>query len=128
MDALYDQSIRIILDNQHPSGAYVASPNFDTYRYCWFRDGAFIAYAMDMVGEHGSAERFHQWSTAAVNRRADVIGRAVAKAHAGEKLASTDLLHTRYSLVLNRSRRYPLLPEGCAWKTRNTKMALKAFF
>jgi GH15 family glucan-1,4-alpha-glucosidase len=99
MNALYDQSVRIILENQHSSGAFVASPNFDTYRYCWYRDGAFIAYAMNLVGEHGSAERFHQWAATAVNRRADLVRRAVTKARDGEELALADILHTRYSLT-----------------------------
>nr|MBI2904378.1 glycoside hydrolase [Chloroflexota bacterium] len=46
MTDLYRQSIEIILRNQTASGAYLASPNFPTYHYCWFRDGSFIAYAM----------------------------------------------------------------------------------
>jgi GH15 family glucan-1,4-alpha-glucosidase len=99
MNALYDRSVRMILDNQHSSGAFVASPNFDTYRHCWFRDGAFIAYAMNLAGEHGSSERFHQWAATVVNRRADIIRRAIAKARLGEELTSADILHTRYSVT-----------------------------
>jgi len=60
---LYEHSISVILNNQHSNGAYVASPSFAPYRYCWFRDGAFIAYAMDLVGEHESARRFHEWAS-----------------------------------------------------------------
>ncbi len=58
---LVDRSIEIIYDGQSDTGAYLASPNFETYHYSWFRDGAFIAYAMDKVGESKSAERFHTW-------------------------------------------------------------------
>jgi len=48
---LAQRSIDIILQNQASSGAYLASPNFPNYRFCWFRDGSFTAYAMDLIGE-----------------------------------------------------------------------------
>jgi GH15 family glucan-1,4-alpha-glucosidase len=96
MTDLYRRSIGIILQNQTPSGAYLASPNFPTYHYCWFRDGAFIAYAMNLVGEHDSAKRFHQWAATAINARVEVVARAVAKARRGEPLTGADYLHTRY--------------------------------
>lgn len=98
MSGLFQRSIEIILENQSASGAYLASPNFPTYRYCWFRDGAFIAYAMDLVSQHGSAARFHDWAAANVNRRADVVQRAVAGARLDEALDAGDILHTRYSV------------------------------
>jgi len=98
MADLFQRSFEIILQNQSASGAYLASPNFATYRYCWFRDGAFIAYAMDRVGEHASAARFHTWAAAVVNARADIVRRVVAKADRGEPLHAADILHTRYSL------------------------------
>jgi hypothetical protein len=119
MADLYQRSIEIILANQHASGAYVASPNFPTYHYCWFRDGSLIAYAMDLAGQHESAGRFHAWAARAVNRRAEVIRRAVARAAASESsgdpretlsrptgvlrdptgvLREEDILHTRLTL------------------------------
>lgn len=98
MDNLYTRSIEIILNNQHASGAYIASPNFDTYQYCWFRDGAFIAYAMDLVGEHSSAARFHDWAANTVNKRADVVERTIAKIRHGKTLGVNEILHTRYTV------------------------------
>src|SRR5712692_1116995 len=98
MSSLFQRSVEIIQRNQSPSGAYVASPNFPTYRYCWFRDGSFIAYAMDLTGQRESAARFHAWAAAAVNARADLVRRAVDKARRGESLTGADVLHTRYSL------------------------------
>lgn len=95
---LFERSLAVILHGQHASGAYVASPNFPTYDYCWFRDGAFIAYAMDRAGEHASARRFHDWAATAVLRHADRARRAVEKGHAGLPLAAEDVLHTRYTL------------------------------
>jgi hypothetical protein len=40
---LYQHSIDLILANQHADGAYIASPAFPTYHYCWLRDGSFVA-------------------------------------------------------------------------------------
>jgi len=98
MADLYQRSIEIILQNQAPSGAYIACPNMPDYAYCWFRDGAFIAHAMDLVGEHESARRFFQWGAGVVNSRAAVVERALQKAARGEALQDGDFLHTRYTL------------------------------
>lgn len=97
MADLFQHSIHVILANQAPSGAYLASPNFPTYRYSWFRDGAFIAYAMDLVGQHESAYRFHDWAARTILRHSDKAERAIAKAARGEPLGD-DYLHTRYTL------------------------------
>lgn len=98
MSDLYQRSIDIILENQSASGAYIASPNFPTYHYCWFRDGSFIAHAMDTAGQHESAQRFHQWAAERVNERKDLVRTALAKARSGEKLTEAEILHTRYRL------------------------------
>jgi len=99
MKSLREHSIEVILNNQSESGAYPASPNFPTYQYCWFRDGAFTAYAMDLVGEHQSATRFHAWAAANILARGEVIMRAMEKARAGQPLDGADILHTRYTLT-----------------------------
>lgn len=62
------RDIRIILQNQHASGAYVASPAFSQYPYCWLRDGSFIAHAMDRAGEYDSARAFHAWVAGVITR------------------------------------------------------------
>src|ERR1051325_8606186 len=98
MTDLYQRSIEIILENQSESGAYIASPNFPTYHYCWFRDGSFIAYAMDLAGQHESAHRFHQWVAERVNKRKDLVQTSLMKARAGQKLTEAEILHTRYRL------------------------------
>jgi len=98
MPDLYQRSIEIILANQHPSGAYVACPNFPTYRYTWFRDASFVAYAMDLAGQHESAARFHAWAARAICQRASVVERGLEKAARGEMLADADILHTRLTL------------------------------
>ena len=68
--ALARRSVEVIRDGQPDSGAYVACPTFAPYRFCWLRDGSFIADAMSRVGEIESAERFHDWvARVAVERR-----------------------------------------------------------
>jgi GH15 family glucan-1,4-alpha-glucosidase len=63
-------SVATIHAGQSPEGGYVASPRFPPYAFSWLRDGAFIADAMSLVGERGSAERFFDW-VAAIVRRGD---------------------------------------------------------
>jgi GH15 family glucan-1,4-alpha-glucosidase len=66
---LVARSVEVILEGQAASGAYAASPTFPQYRdFCWFRDGAFIAEAMSLVGETDSAERFFDWCAEVVCR------------------------------------------------------------
>jgi GH15 family glucan-1,4-alpha-glucosidase len=98
MTNLYQRSIEIILENQSPNGAFIASPNFPNYHYCWFRDGSFIAYAMDQAGRHESAHRFHQWVAARVNERRELVRTGLAKAGLGKRLTDAEILHTRYRL------------------------------
>ncbi|HON42176.1 MAG TPA: glycoside hydrolase family 15 protein [Bacillota bacterium] len=71
-DTLVDASISLITNNQHASGAYIASPSFPTYAYCWLRDGTYTAHAMDLYGEHESAKAFFRWVNATISsNRAD---------------------------------------------------------
>jgi isomaltose glucohydrolase len=68
---LAERSVEVILAGQSPSGAYVASPTFEPYRYSWLRDGSFIADAMSRTGEVESAERFFDWCAGVVHARAE---------------------------------------------------------
>lgn len=95
-EELLSSSIEIIKKYQHASGAYPAGPHFPTYRYCWFRDGSFIAYAMNLVGEHESAARFHDWVAGVVRARSAVVDQALEKKAEGAPLGEEDVLHTRY--------------------------------
>ena len=92
---LYEHSISVIKSNQHTSGAYVASPDFLPYRYSWFRDGAFIAYAMDLVGEHDSANRFHEWSVRTILHYETKIRRCIEKTRRDIVPTETEYFHTR---------------------------------
>ena len=96
---LISRSIEIIVDGQAASGAYLASPTFPTYQYCWFRDGAFIADAMSRVGEVASAELFFGWCNRILTDRRDQILDLVARGERDvEDVALTEHLHTRYTV------------------------------
>lgn len=94
---LYERSLELLRAHQAPNGAFVASPTFPTYHYCWFRDGAYIAYALDLAGDHTASARFYEWAARAVLRRELSVERAIAAAHHGRPNAA-DLLDTRYRL------------------------------
>jgi len=95
---LFRHSIAVIRNGQAANGAYIASPAFPTYHYCWIRDGSFIAYAMDVVGEHDSAACFHRWVHRTVLTHGHKVARLEAKADRGEPIAASDWLHCRYTL------------------------------
>lgn len=83
--SLVERSIEVILAGQTAQGAYLAAPSFPTYRYCWFRDGSFIADAMDLWGHSDSAARFHHWVLGVLRSQLDAVA-----------LDPTHVLHTRY--------------------------------
>ena len=69
--SLAARSVEVILAGQSPSGAYVACPTFENYRYSWLRDGCFIADAMREAGEVESCDRFLDWCARIVMRSPD---------------------------------------------------------
>jgi GH15 family glucan-1,4-alpha-glucosidase len=95
---LVQNSLEVILGNQAQSGAFIASPNFPTYAFCWFRDGSYIAHALDLYGEYTAAARFHNWAANVISGREDVIQRALQKVAFRQPLGDADVLHTRYTL------------------------------
>ena len=86
-------SMAIIADGQTSSGSFLASPNFPTYRYSWFRDGAFVAQALDLWGEHDRSGRFYDWCARTIMRNRDVVTH-VLKGPSNEIPGAH--LHTRY--------------------------------
>jgi GH15 family glucan-1,4-alpha-glucosidase len=91
------RSLELILRWQTPSGAFIAGPTFSQYGYCWFRDGAFIAEALDVAGRLDEAGRFHDWVAGVVLDAADGMRRAMTAAAAGDRPGPDDYLHCRYT-------------------------------
>ena len=98
MPNFYQRSIEIIRQNQSPSGAYIASPNFPTYGYCWLRDSSYIAYSMSLAGEYGSAEAYFHWVHRTLERYGSKVDLLALNLSAGEKPGGDEFLHTRYTL------------------------------
>lgn len=92
---LVDASLAVLRDGQGKTGGFIASPNFPVYRYCWFRDGTFIAHALDLWREHAMARRFYAWGIGVVRYQADAV-RAALTAPPGQ--VPSTYLHTRYTL------------------------------
>jgi len=94
--SLSEVSLGVIRAGQAPSGAYVASPSFPTYQFSWFRDGAFIAHAMQVSSEEASARRFHEWAISVIRQEADQAEAAIARSKAGLPVLDGTYLRARY--------------------------------
>jgi GH15 family glucan-1,4-alpha-glucosidase len=91
-------AISIIKLNQHPSGGYIACPLFSHYGYCWLRDGTFIAYAMDTVGETESAGLFYGWVHQVLQDKRSLVDELIRKHESGQRMEKHEFLNTRYHL------------------------------
>jgi len=94
--SLSENSLRVIRAGQASSGAYVAAPTFPTYQFSWFRDGAFIARAMQLSGDVESARRFHEWAVGVVLKEKSRAEAAIARSKAELPLLDGDFLRARY--------------------------------
>ncbi len=95
---LVERSITVIEHCQHPSGGYIASPDYPSYRYCWLRDGSFTAGAMSRAGRPDSATAFFDWYAGVMRAREPHIREIVGRARGGELVVDAELLPTRYEL------------------------------
>jgi GH15 family glucan-1,4-alpha-glucosidase len=66
------------------------------YQFSWFRDGSFIAYAMALCGENGSATGFHRWAARTILRYEPGARLAIADGRAGKMPRREDCLRARY--------------------------------
>jgi GH15 family glucan-1,4-alpha-glucosidase len=95
---LKEHSIFVLKEHQHPNGAFIASPSFPNYHFCWLRDGAFIAYALDLMGEHAAARKFYYWANNRLQEQTAKIDLLANKISANQELSDQDFLPTRYTL------------------------------
>jgi isomaltose glucohydrolase len=92
-------SVRTLLDFQSESGAFVASPDFAQYHYCWLRDASFVAHALDRVGESEAAMRYHRWVANAIERIAPTLALAVERTRARQPIDADEMPPARFSLT-----------------------------
>lgn len=92
------RSVEIIRANQDRGGAYIACPTFPVYRYCWLRDGSFIADAMSRAGDVASAEAFFGWCARILEARAERVESLVAGAATRGPIELDAFLPARYAL------------------------------
>jgi GH15 family glucan-1,4-alpha-glucosidase len=90
---LVQRSLAILRGGQTESGAFIACPTFPVYRYCWFRDGTFVAQALDLCGDREAARRFYDWGCSVVVEHKDIVEEAISSP-IGE--VPSVYLHTRY--------------------------------
>ena len=108
--ALHQRSLDVILTHQQPGGGYLACPTMPDYGYSWFRDGAYIAYALTVDGQHtafqregvmdaqwASAVQFHDWCAGIITSRAAALERTITRAAQGKPVVLADTLNARYS-------------------------------
>lgn len=106
-DELYAHSLRVMMEHQDRTGAFLAGPHMPDYQYSWFRDGAYIAHALmlaatatgQLAGKSpawDAATNFHTWCAETILSREDAIERAIAAVRNGGLSDPRDLLNTRY--------------------------------
>lgn len=98
VDPLAQRSLEVIKAGQARSGAFVASPAFDVYRYAWLRDGAFCAHALDVAGEHEPAARWHEWVRASIEAHRDSIEAITRRVVHGETPPPSSMPPARFTL------------------------------
>jgi GH15 family glucan-1,4-alpha-glucosidase len=96
-ESLEAVDVAIIRQAQTESGAILACPGYPTYRYAWLRDGSFCAVALDRVGEHAAAARFHAWVAARVLDHEAAMRRAIEAVTGGGVPGADDHLPCRFS-------------------------------
>jgi GH15 family glucan-1,4-alpha-glucosidase len=98
LDALALRSVEVLKAGQADTGAFVASPAFATYGYAWLRDGAFCAYALDLVAETEAAADFHRWVVESVEAHRRMIESAIERVDNGEAPRPEEMPPARYTL------------------------------
>jgi len=96
---LVKTSVRVMLENQHPNGAFIASPDFRQYHFCWLRDASFVAHALDRVGELQASALYHDWVAKAIERIAPAMDSAVQHLRAGLELVPAEMSPARFNLA-----------------------------
>lgn len=95
---LVQKSIQILKDGQTADGSFIACESFGNYRYSWFRDGSYIAYALLEYGYTREAYKFIEWGAMVVNRYQEKMESCILTFQQGGNIAEEDFFHTRFTL------------------------------
>jgi GH15 family glucan-1,4-alpha-glucosidase len=97
-ERLRQLSISVILENQHTSGSFVASPTFSQYGYSWLRDGTYIAYSLLLKGYEREVHAHIQWVSEVIARHAHKIKQLPDLLNSGKPRENRWFLSARYTL------------------------------
>lgn len=99
-DGRAQSSITHLMSCQQANGAFVASPDFAEYQYCWLRDASFVAYALDRGSAPGAAAAYHRWVIGVLGNGgiAAVIDEAIERLAARKPLEPTAMPPARFTL------------------------------
>jgi len=96
ISSLYKRSLLILRTNIDSGGAIIAGNDSDvqhfardTYSYMWPRDGALVAYALDLAGYHGITRRFFEFCHEIIKRGKESVGYFLHKYNPDGSLGSS---------------------------------------
>ena len=95
---LRETSIACLMEHQHQSGAFPASPTFSQYGYSWLRDGTYIAYSLLLIGQIERCRLFIEWVARTVTRHAGKIERLPGLLAGGSRVEKKAFLGARYTV------------------------------
>ncbi|BCB95583.1 glucan 1,3-alpha-glucosidase [Dissulfurispira thermophila] len=94
--SLFKRSLMILRTNIDSGGAIIAGNDSDvqhfardTYSYMWPRDGALVAYALDLAGYHGITRRFFEFCHRIIKRGKESVGYFLHKYNPDGSLGSS---------------------------------------
>lgn len=94
--ALYKKSLMILRTNIDSKGAIIAGNDSDiqhfardTYSYMWPRDGALVAYALDLAGYHGITRGFFRFCHNIIKKGKESVGYFLHKYNPDGSLGSS---------------------------------------
>ena len=111
---LYKKSLLILRTNIDNGGAIIAANDSDiqhfardTYSYMWPRDGAFVAYALDMAGYHGVSKSFFDFCLDIISKGKEKSGYFLHKYNPDGSLGSS-----WHPWVSNSEKHLPIQEDG----------------
>ncbi|MEW6109537.1 MAG: glycoside hydrolase family 15 protein [Nitrospirota bacterium] len=111
---LYKKSLLILRTNIDSGGAIIAGNDSDvqhfardTYSYMWPRDGALVAYALDMAGYHGITRGFFDFCQNLISKGKESVGYFLHKYNPDGSLGSS-----WHPWISNGDNRLPIQEDG----------------